>query len=91
MILPRGSQLHPTVLNKLNYSLIDLAHNSPVIRSRSCDKAVAGRAQYPPTSEYWLQMVVWECTDFPNTPCKHLMLHPLPLFATQVVVVGYAH
>jgi len=75
----------------LNYNLIDLAHNSPVIHSRSCDKAVAGRAQCPQTSDDLLEMVVRECTDFPKAPCKHLILHRLPLFAIQVVVVGYAH
>jgi len=66
MILHCGSQLHPTVCHKLNYSLIDLVHNSPDISSRSCDKAVAGRAQCPPTSDDLLQMVVSKSTDFPE-------------------------
>ena len=80
-ILHRGSQLHPTVLYKLNYSLIDLAHTSPVIRSRSCDKAVTGRARCPDTSDDLLEMVVREYTDIPKAPCKHLIFHSLPPFA----------
>jgi len=75
----------------LNYSLIDLAHTSSVIRSRSCDKAVAGRTQCPHTSDDLVEMVVREYTDFAKAPCKHLILHRLPPFAIQVVVVRYAH
>ena len=90
-ILHGGSQLHHTVPIKVNYSLIDLAHHRPVIRSRSCDKAVTGRVQCAYTSEDLPEMVVQECTDFPKAPCKHLSLHCLPPFAIQVVFVGYAH
>jgi len=83
MILHRGSQLHPTVLNQLNYSLIDLAHNSPVIRSCSCDNSVPGRAQCPHTNNDELEMVVKECVDFPKARCKHLILHRLRPFIIQ--------
>ena len=91
MILHSYSQLHPTVLNKLNYSLLDLAPTSPIMASRICDKAVAGRAQCPHNSDDLLEMVVRECMDFPKAPSKYLILHLLPPFAIQVAVIRYAH
>ena len=90
-ILHRGSQLHPTVLNKLNNRLINLTHTSPVIRSHGCDKAVAGRAQCLHNTDDLLEMLVRECTDFPNAPCNHLIFYRLLPFAIQVIVVGYAY
>lgn len=87
MILHSGSPPHPTVLDKLNYSFIDLVHNSPVIRSRSCDNTVAGRVLGAHTSDHLLEMVVREYIDFPKATCKLLLLHRHPPFAIEMVVV----